>query len=87
MLFSFAGLKAKGQILGPKCGKDLKGLNLEIAGDIIAPGGGVGGALDFGSLGVGASVGPEAGVGFFIGVDFCYASVLRCWNTPCECAR
>lgn len=87
LLFSFLGIKAKGQVNGPRCGKDLTGMNYELAADIVSPLGGVGGTLDWGSLGVGASVGPEFGAGFFVGFDICHVEVLGCRNTPCECQK
>ena len=90
-LVSFVGFEVNGQILGPKCGKQLDGLNFGIAGDIVTPGaggaGGAGGSVDVGSLGVGVSVGPEAGVGIYVGVDVCKVSVIKCTNTPCECQK
>ena len=75
-------------MLGPKCGSDLNGLALSLTFDIVPPTGtGVGVSIDLTSLGVGAGIGPDAGVGIFGGVSICFARVLTCTNTPCECNK
>jgi hypothetical protein len=86
-IFAGGETKALGSIFGPRCGKDLGGLNVSLAGDILVPGGPGGGNIGYGG-GVGAGVGlgpPEAGAGFSLGVDVCWISVTKCWNSPKSC--
>lgn len=86
-MFAGGGTKAIGSIFGPSCGKDLGGLNVSLAGDLLVPGGpGGGGNIGYGGgVGAGVSAGPEAGAGISLGVDVCWISVKNCWNTPKKC--
>ncbi len=78
--------------MGPRCGKDLTGWNVQSAGDVATPAGGPGVSLGlqrggFNSLGF--AVGPNYGLGFSIGIDFCWMQVASraCKFSPkdCEC--
>jgi hypothetical protein len=81
------GTKVVGSFFGTHCGKDIKGISLGIAGEVIAPGApGLGGNLSFGGgIGLGLNGGPEGGAGFFLGFEGCLVSVSGCLNTPKEC--
>jgi hypothetical protein len=82
-----AGGKGLGQLFAPRCGKDVGGWSVALAGDIIVPGfSGVGGSVGGGGgLGVGAAVGPDVGAGIAAGVDICYVKIQGCLNTPSDC--
>ena len=75
---------------GPRCGKDLTGWNIQAAGDIVTPGGGIGvnvGVGDRKLTGAGAGVGPGWGLGFSFAIEFCWVQVQAsaCKLTPPEC--
>jgi RHS repeat-associated protein len=80
-------------ILGPHCGKDLNGLSVKVAVDVLIPTGegarasaGLGGSAGKNNgVGVSGSVGPGLGAGISMGVDVCQMKVLKCWRTPDEC--
>jgi RHS repeat-associated protein len=82
-----AGGKGFGQLFAPRCGKDVGGWSVALAGDIIVPGfSGFGGSVGGGgALGVGAAVGPDVGAGIAAGVDVCYVKIQSCVNTPPDC--
>jgi RHS repeat-associated protein len=88
-IFVGAGGKFIGSILAPHCGKDAGGLNVQLGGDIIAPGiGGVGGSVGGGGgVGGGVSVGPEGGAGISVGIDVCYIKIQGCKFTPPDCQK
>ncbi|WP_054696628.1 RHS repeat-associated core domain-containing protein [Geotalea toluenoxydans] len=88
-IIASGGTKAIGSVCGPRCGKDIGGLNVSFAFEIIAPGvPGLGGNVGYGGgVGGGVGVGPEGGGGFFIGIELCWVSVKKCWNTPKECKQ
>jgi RHS repeat-associated protein len=80
------GAEVNASLFGPKCGRDLNGLEVSLTLDLVAPGGpGISGSLDAGSGGLGVGVGPSGGAGAFIGLSFCAVRVLSCMNTPCDC--
>lgn len=75
---------------GPRCGKDLNGMSIQAVGDVVTPRGGTGGSIGVGSgcvSGLGLSGGPDWGLGFSFGVEFCWVTVNKdaCKNTPCDC--
>jgi RHS repeat-associated protein len=80
------GAEVNASLFGPKCGRDLNGLEVSLTIDINPPGGpGISGSLDAGSGGLGIGVGPSGGAGAFVGLSFCVVRVLSCLDTPCEC--
>jgi hypothetical protein len=82
------GAEASFSLLGPSCGKDLGGFGFSLTVDVVPPGApGIGGSIDISSGGIGAGVGPQGGAGFFLGGSVCHATVIKCWNTPCECSK
>lgn len=82
------GAEASISFVGPRCGRDLDGLGLSLTLDAVAPGApGFGGSIDVSGGGVGVGIGPTGGAGIFGGVSLCYAQVIGCKNTPCECQK
>lgn len=82
------GAEVAGSLMGPRCGRDLDGLGISLTLDAVAPGApGFGGSIDLTGAGIGAGVGPTAGAGIFGGFSFCFARVISCLNTPCECEK
>ncbi|MCX7064753.1 MAG: RHS repeat-associated core domain-containing protein, partial [Proteobacteria bacterium] len=82
------GSEASGSLRGPKCGRDLGPVDVSVTFDFIAPtAGGFNFSVDFFGSGVGVGVGPDAGVGAFVGGSICSVRVLQCSNTPCECRK
>jgi RHS repeat-associated protein len=72
-----AGNKIGVSIFGPRCGKDIGGLQGASAAELASPGGGFGGSVDYGG-GLGASIEgkPSYGLGFSLGFDVCGVQVV-----------
>ena len=77
---------------GPRCGKDWTdaGTQIQAVGDIVSPAGGVGASIGVGDrslTGLAVGAGPGWGLGFSLGLEFCwvYVNQRACKNTPCEC--
>lgn len=82
------GAEVSGSLLGPRCGRNLDGLGISLTFDAVAPGApGIGASIDLTGAGVGAGVGPTGGAGIFGGFSFCFARVISCFNTPCQCQK
>jgi RHS repeat-associated protein len=83
------GAEISEQLLGPKCGRDLSGLEVCVGAEIVPPppaaGGSIEGCTDFSSGGLSIGVGPGVGVNLFLGVAICYLRVHGCTATPCDC--
>jgi RHS repeat-associated protein len=80
------GYSGSVNLLGPHCGKDLNGANVELVGELVLGEGGLT-KIGIGKGSGGVSLGPDYGAGAWVGLEVCNMRVIHCFHTPSDCQR